>query len=293
MKQLDDMVADFGSRFGSRWSLPEYRQIELYSKRKKLAFSDDVASAPVKDTLSAGVTFMLLENHLAARDPALMEGKTSWQKYLALPRKTGVEKLVAEVYRLLRVYRIALFHPDGLVEAHDGLIHTSCVFERCSLSLNITPIGLALLESFVFHYLDSARQPYSEAYVEAMLMQYFSDIVAEVRKFADEDRVLYQFRQALPFNRHLRLDCDNPKFESRDGHIVLDIGKTHANPLRFPIDFFLVLDNALYIVPVEALTGNLLPIADLPKWAARGPELPAHFRSRFGRETMTVGLPMT
>jgi hypothetical protein len=293
MKQLDDMVADFGSRFGNRWSLPEYRQIELYSKKKKLAFCDDEPPAQVKDTLSSGVAFMLLEGFLAARDPSLMEGKTSWQKYLALPRKTGVEKLVAEVYRLLRVYRIALFHPDGLVEAREGLIRTSCVFERCSLSLNITTAGLALLESFVFHYLDSFRQPYGEAYVEAMLMQYFTDIVGEVRKFADEDRVLYQFRQTLPFNRHFRFDCDNPKYELLDDHLVLDIGKIYGDRARYPIDFFLEVGNAVYILPVEALTGNRFPIAELGKWAARGTELPAHFRSRFGRETMVVGLPMT
>ena len=45
----------------------------------------------------------------------------------------------------------------------------------------------------MFYYLDSFRQPYSEAYVEAMLLQYFLDIVAETRKFADGDRVLYEF----------------------------------------------------------------------------------------------------
>lgn len=296
MKQLDDMVADFGSCFGSRWSRPEYRQIELYSKKKKLAFRDDEPQAQVKDALSSGMAFMLLESFLAGRDPSLMEGKTSWQKYLALPRKTGTEKLVAEVYRLLRVYRIALFHPDGRVEARDGLIRTSCVFERCSLSLNITAAGLALLESFVFHYLDSFRQPYGEAYVEAMLMQYFTDIVEEVRKFADEDRVLYQFRQPLPFNRHFRFDCDNPKFQLRDGYVMLDIGNLYSNSARYPIDFFLALDNVLYIIPAEALTDRKLAIAELWRWAARTSDdmrLPSHFRGRFGRETMVVGLPMT
>jgi hypothetical protein len=300
MKLLGDVVEDFSCRFGNRWSVPEYRQIELYTKKKRLAFSDSDTNAAVgtqiKGTLSTGVAFMLLDTFLASQDSSLMEGKSSWQKYLALPRKTTSEKLVAEVYRLLRVYRIALSHSDGRLEARDGLVRASCIFDRCALSLNITAAGLALLESFVFYYLDSFRQPYSEAYVEAMLMQYFTDIVAEVKKFADEDRVLYQFRQVRPFNRHFRFDCDNPKYELYDDLIVIDIGHIYSDCARFPIDFFLMMDDSLYIVPAEALTDKKLPISELGQWAARIPnnmELPSHFRMRFGRENMVSGLPMT
>jgi len=300
MKLLGDVLEDFSCRFGNRWSVPEYRQIELYTKKKKLAFSDASTNGgdatQIKGTLSTGVAFMLLDTFLASRDASLMEGLSSWQKYQSLPRKTTTEKLVAEVYRLLRVYRIALSHSDGHLEARDGLIRASCIFERCALSLNITAAGLALLESFVFYYLDSFRQPYSAAYVEAILMQYFTDIVAEVKKFADEDRVLYQFRQIRPFNRHFRFDCDNPKYELRDGEVVLDIGDMYGECARYPIDFFLVMDDTLYIVPAEVLTANKFPVLELGLWAARTPaksELPSHFRMRFGRETMVAGLPMT
>lgn len=296
MKLLGDMVSDFEARFGHRWTVPEYRQIELYSKKKKLAFSD--AATACNDThipgmLGTSLAFMLLESFLESRDASLLEGKVSWQKYLSLPRKTPVEKLVAEVYRILRIFRFSTLHTSGLLEMRDGLVRASCTFERYALSLNITPIGLALLESFVFYYLDSFRQPYSEAYVEAMLTQYFTDIVAEIRKFADEDRVLYQFRQAQAFNRHFRFDCDNPKYTMRDGYIFLDIGDTYRDPMRYPIDFFLIANDALHIVPVEALTNNSLPVTELGKWKSPHMELPAHFRARFGRETMVSGLPMT
>jgi hypothetical protein len=300
MKLSGDVLEDFSCRFGSRWSVPEYRQIELYTKKKKLAFAECGADAAgryqVKGTLSTGMTFMLLDSFLASHDPSLMEGMKSWQKYLSLPRKTTADKLVAEVYRILRVYKIALSHKDGLIEARDGLIRISCVFERCSLSLNITTIGLALLESFVFYYLDSFRQPYSLAYVEAMLMQYFTDIVAEVKKFSDEDRVLYQFRQALPFNRHFRFDCDNPKFEQQSDGIILDIGDKYSDCARYPVDFFMEVDDKLHIVPAEALIHKKIMNAELGKWAVRNSDnmqLPDYFRMRFGREIMVSGLPMT
>ena len=54
--------------------------------------------------------------------------------------------------------------------------------------------------------------------------------------------------------------------------------------------------DVLHIIPVEALTRGALSQADLELWIARTPDnhsLPADFRTRFGRETMIVELPMT
>ena len=300
MKLLGDVLKDFDCRFGNRCSLPEYRQIELYTKKKKLAFSADDANpvdrSLVKGTLGTGVAFMLLDTFLASQDPLLMEGMKSWDKYLALPRKTNTEKLVAEVYRILRIVKIAMSHKGGLLEARDGLIRVSCDFDRCSLSLNITTAGIALLESFVFYYLDSFQQPYGTGYVEAMLLQYFTDIVDEIKKFADLDRVLYQFRQVRPFNRHFRFDCDNPKYEQDGDFLTIDIGDLYSDCARYPIDFYLMVDDVLHIIPAEALTNKKMLLSDLGKWKARIPnnmELPSHFRMRFGREIMVSGLPMT
>jgi hypothetical protein len=79
-------------------------------------------------------------------------------------------------------------------------------------------------------------------------------------------------------------------------HIVFEIGEHHRDKARFPIDFFVVVNNLLHIIPVEALTDGRLPKAELDLWTARtvdGVSLPSEFRMRFGRETMVVGLPMT
>jgi hypothetical protein len=300
MKLLHEMVVSSRRALGHRWHLPEYRQIELYTKRKKLSFAE-LPSVPadhdeLPDTLGVRLASMLLEATLDATDTELFEGKTSWQKYLALPRRNQTDKLVAEVFRILRIFHIAATHATGRLESRDGLVRAACNFNRCALALNITPVGLTLLESFVFCYLDAFHQPYGGAYIEALLTQYFLDIVGEIRKFADEDRVLYQFRPKFPyFNRHARLDCDNPRFQVDDADYRFEIGESYADPVRYAIDFFLPLDDALYIVPVEALRDGRLPIAELPQWRSRtGAEpLPAHFRTRFGRELMVVGLPMT
>jgi hypothetical protein len=296
MNFLDEIVADYSARFGQRHHIPEYRQVELYSKKKKLTFSTEPANEKWPGSaLSTEAAFMLLETCLISRDMSL-EDKTSWQKYLALPRGTVAEKLVAEVYRLLRIHHIAGVHQEGHMELDDGLIHIRCTYRRCALALVLTPIGLELLESFVFYYLNSFSQPYSEAYIEAMLTQYYIDIVGEIKRFSDEDRILYQFRQPMPVNRHFRFDSDHPRYQVAENDLIIEIGGFHADPARYPIDFYLIFEDSLHIIPVEALRGNRLPLESLPRWQARtvdGLQLPKNFCLRFGRETMVVGLPMT
>jgi hypothetical protein len=298
MKYLQELVTTSRHTLGQNWQLPEYRQIELYTKRKKLSFRESPATGGegMPDIFGPLSAAMLLESYLDSADAELFEGKTSWAKYLALPKRSASEKLVAEVFRTLRIFRIAATHAQGKLEARDGLVRAACNFQRCALALNITPVGLTLLESFVFCYLDSFRQPYGEAYVEALLTQYFTDIVGEIHKFADEDRVLYQFRPKFPyFNRHFRLDCDNPRYTADVDHFQFEIGASYSDPVRYPIDFFVPLDEGLHIIPVEALANGRLATAELPRWRARSgnDELPADFRMRFGRELMVVGLPMT
>jgi hypothetical protein len=89
---------------------------------------------------------MALDDFLSARVPDLGEGATSWQRYLALPRKSQTEKMVAEVFRVLRILRIASIHRAGHAEWDEALARFSCTFGTCALSLNITDAGLALLE---------------------------------------------------------------------------------------------------------------------------------------------------
>ncbi len=301
MKLLQDMVAHSRRLLGHRWHLPEYRPVELYTTRKKLSFEEDAAGTGAgggnrPELLGAMTALMLLESWFDAQDALLHEGKTSWGKYLALPRRSTTDKLAAEVFRLLRLLRIAATHAAGQVELRDGLIRAACNFNRCALALHITPAGLALIESFVFCYLDLRQQPYSDAYVEAVLTQYFSDIVAEIRKFADEDRVLFQFRPKLPwFNRHFRLDCDNPRFQDHGEHLHFELGRSYTDPGRNPLDFFLQINDVLYIVPIEALEHDRISKSALPAWQAKiaGKDMPAAFRMRFSRELIDTGLPMT
>lgn len=294
MTVLDDAFSDFTQRFGDRLRRPEHRQIELYTKKKKLSFAEEEPSSGLPSLLGAATAFLLLDAHFETGDET-MDGKSSWQRYLALPRATATDKMTAEVYRILRILRTVMANASGRLELKDGILVARCAVNRCAVALHITPVGLTLLESFVVTYLDSFRQPYGDAYVEAVLGQHFTDIVGEIKRFADEDRILFQYRHRFFFNRHFRYDCDNPKFRIEDGRLRIEIGELYADPVRYPIDFFLLVDDVLHIIPVEALTDRAIALEELPRWKARTPDgqsLPADFRDRFGRETMIAGLPM-
>jgi len=297
MLHFDDLVTDYGIHFGQRHHLPEHRQLELYSKKKKLSFASEAAGEDrrLRGCFATETAFSLLESLLLSQQPAL-ESLPSWKKYLALPKKDSVGKLVAEVYRILRIHHLAWIQADGHLELDDGLVKVGCVYERCSLSLLISPVGLELLESFVFYYLDSFRQPYGAAYIEAILSQYFSDIVGEIKGFSDEDRVLYQFRQTMAINRHFRFDSDHPRYTVEDDHLLIEVGKHHGDAGHYPIDFYLVFDDVLHIIPIEALSNGKLSLDQLSRWRAKtedGLSLPARFSYRFGRQKNVVGLPMT
>ena len=281
-----------------RLSLPEYRQIELYTKKKTLAFADEAAAeaAEAQEAVAnLSRVFTLLDGALGeplgTDDPM-----AAWRKYQALPRRDGIGKLTAEVYRTLRIFHATITHPSGRVETRNGLIKASSTIDHTALAIRISRVGMTLLESFVVTRLEADALPYSDSYVEAMLCRYWADIAAEIHWYYDEDRVLYQFRDELGLNRHFRFDCDNPRLRVEGDVLAIEIGAAYRDAARYPIDFFVVVDDTLHIIPVEALRDGTLPLSELPRWRARLPDgltLPAHFRPRFGREAMVVGQPMT
>jgi len=296
MKLLPAIISTFTSRFGAGLRLPELRQIELYHRPKHLGFADapQAVQPMLPDMLGALTAFSLLEGYLESRQTEL-EGKTGWETYRALPRKSDTDKVVAEVFRILRVLRTSVVSPQGHVGIENGLIRAFVTHNQCALSVTLTRLGLSLLESVVAWYLDAVNQPYPEAYVEAMLLSYFGDIVEEIKRFNDEDRVLYQFGRRLTLNRLRRLDCDNPKCRIEDGVCILEIAKPFTDALHYPIDIYLSLDGVLYIIPIEAAPGGRLAAAEMERWKARtgdSADLPPHFALRFGREPVVVGQPM-
>ena len=286
---------DFG--WSNRLRLPEYRQIELYTKRKALNFLDPPPpdEAPMDRIAAVARAALAFESVMAGQHPTQLP-LTAWQRCKDLPRKTQTDKILAELHRVTRIVRKIGFHPHGHVELRDGIIRLNGAIDLVALSLEITAAGLDLIETMVAYWFLSLTSPYPEAYVELMLNEMFDDLVAEIKRFSDEDRILTQFRRRAPFNRHFRFDCDNPRAVYDSDFVEFEIGERYRDPARHAIDFFVVLGDVLHIVPVEALKNGRIVRAEWPKWRVRTTDpqsLPASFRTRFAREKNVVGQPMT
>jgi hypothetical protein len=288
MSFTERLIGNSAFGWSSRLRLPEHRQIDLYTRRRALHFLDPPSpeEATVERIAAVCRAALALEAWCASLHPTSLP-LTAWKRCQELPRGTQLEKILAEIYRVMRVVRKISFHAHGHVDMRDGVVCLNGAIDLCALSLEITAAGLDLLETAVAYYFSSLTSPYPEAYVEAMLVEFFADIVAEIKRFADEDRILCQFRRRGPFNRHFRFDCDNPKINYESEFVQFVIGPLYRDPARTPIDFFAVLDDVFHIIPVEALKDGRIERKDLPRWRARGIEnlsLPASFRTRFARE---------
>lgn len=283
---LDDMTAAAALITPTRLALPEHRQIELYSRPRSLDFREDGgADLPYPALAGALRAFQLVDAVIAAEaGGGIPSGATL------------ADRLAGELYRVLRVCRLVLTSAGGEAALADGAVRLKAIVDRTVMILDITPAGLTLLESAVAYWLTARRGPYPAAYVETMLAEYYRDLVGEIRRFADENRVLCQFRHRRPFNRHLRLDCDNPRHRDVGTAIEFDIGPVYRDAARHPIDFFVEIDGHLHIIPVEALDEGCIKRADLGRWRARLDDdgrLPAAFRHRFARESAQPNQPMS
>jgi hypothetical protein len=243
MSFTERLIGNSAFGWSSRLRLPEHRQIELYTKRRALNFLDPPPpeEAPMDRIAAVCRAALAFEAHYAGLHPTSLP-LTAWKRCQELPRGTQAEMILAELYRVLRVVRKVAFHAHGHVDMRDGVVCLNGAIDLCALSLEITAAGLDLLEKAVAYYFSSLTSPYPEAYVEAMLVEFFSDIVGEIKRFADEDRILCQFRRRAPFNRHFRFDCDNPKADYDSEFVQFEIGPLYRDPARYPIDFFDVLE---------------------------------------------------
>lgn len=291
MNRLTALLTDYWQRQGASLHWPEYRGLEMYGGKPQglsqqwappAAQCEGVDPALVPWLAGPWQLLHLLEADFMLRGLVPLEGQASWQHQLALPRQDQAQKLVAEGYRLLRLVRIALCHPQGQLKGSrdrqgrlQGLslgCHANAYPVQCGISL----VGLQLLQSMLLFYLqerDGGRV--GPAYLQAMLLSYYTDLVAEIHEFEDEDRALCQFHPGLELNRHARLECRNPRFGVAEAHCLIQLSpRLAAGPVR-PIDFFLHLNDGHYRVPMEALVAlpgrspscpHAIPLAALGGW---------------------------
>jgi hypothetical protein len=276
-------------------SLTEYRQKEVYWRKGiKASFAKrSEGQDPVFQTLLSAKSS--LETEIIAGSDIRNNGAT-FKQYMELPRNSDSQRIIAEILRILRVISFGI-NENGIPDL-DMRGHFTFFSEvnRVALKLSITRAGLVLINSVIHYYLHRESSACSEAYIDLMMLAYYTDIQSEIKHYNDEDRILYQFRMRTPFNRHFRYDCENIRIEMRDGVCHFDIPDRFTSAEVYPFDFYIIVNSELFIVPREAVINNQIYLHELKQWKARtggSLQLPAHFAAKFDRETMDSRIPMT
>lgn len=262
--------------YGPGALLPQLRKIELYTNNLEVhLYAPDTAARAnpwaIPQVMGALSAFSLLDAFLEREKPAMI-GRNLRQRFAALQPSTRVERLTAQVYRILKIVRQGVSAAGCRLTSEERVFQINYVENPFAFALYITYAGLELLGGYVAVLLEYRRYPHPEAYVEAMLSEYYDDIVDEILYLSDEDGTALNYRKRLAFNRHFRFQCCTAKYRLTEDRLVIDIGERYADKQRWPIDFYLMLEGAFHIIPCEALTDNAIRREDLPRWRVREPE---------------------
>ncbi|MGE4281662.1 MAG: hypothetical protein AB7G62_18915, partial [Magnetospirillum sp.] len=114
---------------------PEYRQIELYSKKKVLPVAEDAETELAEGTaevIRLTRTFQTLDAILGEA-PAGDDPNDTWAKYLKLPKRHPMEKLAAEIHRALRPFHAGATHASGRIAIHNGMVKASSTIGHTAL----------------------------------------------------------------------------------------------------------------------------------------------------------------
>jgi hypothetical protein len=264
---------------GSSVHVPERRFLDLpadFRQGTKVQVRDlPQERFPAEPFAGAGAplsAFMLLDRYLASCHPSLA-GRTSRERYRSLPRNNRSERLVAELYRILRLYDVVGMN-GGTIRSESACVHLNHVVDSIAYSCRISLPGPELLVSFVHYYLSLPFRRDPPAYVEAVLSSYYNDIVDQIRNFHDEDANVLVFHTGVKINRHVRFICgDAPYRFDGDGHVTFGIEEYFRNRGTVPVDFYIEIDGELFIIPVEALDNGRLPRSELESWKAQNTEV--------------------
>ena len=142
MTLVNDLVNDLAAGSKNRLSLPEYRQIELYTKRKSLSFAEPEPAAR-RRCRDRGVcrAFFVLDAYLASATPA----DRRRDRVAALPRSAAGRRDAKD--RRRNPSHPARGANRRLPSARpcrnaDGIVWLNGAIDRVALSLEFTPAGL-------------------------------------------------------------------------------------------------------------------------------------------------------
>jgi hypothetical protein len=260
---------EFLGKTGYARLLPERDHLELKedgTSQISMCFFEYISMGqiPIPDILSTSIYFMVFDSYLESKNPNL-EGESFRQKYLDLPKGNNMERIVASIYRILKVYRNATVHQMHSILHTASDIRIDYLFSKTNFKLEISNQGIKTLQEFILCFFQYCESIYSDSYLELLFNGFYLDILKEIKDFNDEDgNILLSFPGLI--NRYQRSDCKIKNYSIHNNELDFHFPDKFYDSTKYSIDIFFEYNNREYIVPNEVLNGKKLTIEKINLW---------------------------
>jgi hypothetical protein len=221
----------------------------------------------IPSLLEISIYFMVFDSYIESKNQSL-EGLSFRQKYISLPQNTNLEKIIAQIYRILKVCRNAIVHSMSSIVNDGNCLLINYVNEKTGTNfrLKVSFKGIKIIKNFILNYLIYQKSRYSNLYKEYLFNSFYNDIIQEIYDFNDEDNKLVNI-DSRSICRFIRYNCCTIKFTVDDDMIVFNIPDGFNDSIKYPIDIYIEYGKIKYIIPIE-ITNSLksIKISELYMW---------------------------
>ena len=221
--------------------------------------------------------FDILDSYIDTQNPS-MTGLGFHKKYKLLPEKTTLDKVIKNTYLVEKIIRNAAVHHQQIAK-EKGLISLDYKDKQGNtFVLQIMQSAFELLNKLICNYIYLREFGYSAAYCGVLLTPMYNRAVDEILKIeagdiSRVDKVSYKNGcSRISFRRYI---CRKIPFEVQEKSLQILIDDSFIEDKEnTPIDFELIYEKKLYVVPVEELNQNKrIAFENLQKFAKAEPKL--------------------
>jgi hypothetical protein len=247
--------------------LPEKDMLELKDDGKSilhLSMVDYVSSTReiIPGFIEMNIFFMIFDQYLELLNHNI-EGENFQEKYRLLPKNTNLEKVIAGIYRIFKLYRNASVHNISKIKENKNIIEIDYNLNKMNFLLSITKNGIKYLKEFVLCFLMYYESEYSYVYKELLFNSFFNIILNEIILFNDKDGKILKISNEEIDIQH-RYECSTIKSILIDNAIRFDYPEKYKDK---SIDIIFEFNGERYIIPNEILHDkSRINIFDIKKW---------------------------
>lgn len=203
--------------------------------------------------------FDILDSYIDYQNPS-MAGWGFHKKYKALPEKTNLDKVIKSTYLVEKIIRNAAVHHQKITKEKGLILLGYKDKQGNAFILQIMQSAYELLNKLICNYIYLLESGYSTAYCELVLAPMYNLAIEGILKIEADDTVSVEKVSCKNGCSRIlcrRYICRKIPFYVQGNSLQIDIDDSFVEDKEStPIDFELIYEGKLYVVPIEELNQN-------------------------------------